>query len=564
MVTRQISNKALIFLIIISFSVSIASISLNNSQRLNFTKNEEQRIPEIALPPLSYGRISQNVSEVYRSFESINFTINAIDFSGANYTKMQISFTNGTIREFNMQFIGDNEFNAIYKPKYNSPLGMQNVSFLIYNETNHLLNSHTTHTNFTINSNFLVTLYNSENQQSSEYYINNTLYAEIMVSNFKTYNFTWNITIVDNLDELVQKDTINFERNIAQFTADLNNETFGKNKFYYVQLNMTDKNFGKKGTAYFPFYVKNNNPIISSSIKLSPQEVFRTDEFTISLNVTDIESKSEDLIPQMYIYDSEGELVIQNLIAFDSNNLFSETFSIPANRPVGKYRVNVTLTDENGGSSSKITYLTVKNNAPEIHSYTINGKNMDQAISIFYGRNLVFSFNVSDIEGVAYVKVALLNENNVWFNITRSYIGTNTETTIRTYDLGDGVWYVYIYVIDTDGTIVSLIDDYDKAPQGIRIIPDIVGYYLPWILLFGGLGFGLLLGVVTTFSYFRAKREPQSITSKTEESVVKKKIIKKREKKRAIKEEPEEKETEELKPEKEKEEIPQRKIKRKL
>ena len=53
-----------------------------------------------------------------------------------------------------------------------------------------------------------------------------------------------------------------------------------------------------------------------------------------------------------------------------------------------------------------------------VHLTILDGQNMDEAISIFYGRNSVFTFNVSDIEEVAYVKVALLSENEEWFNIT--------------------------------------------------------------------------------------------------------------------------------------------------
>lgn len=565
MVTRRVQNKALILFIVMSFFLGFASISLNNSQVINYTQKLEQKMPEIAQPALSYGTISQNATKIYRLFESVNFTINTFNLGDVDNAKMQISFSNGSTKFFDMIFIGNNKFRCEYRPEYNAPLGFQNVSFLVYNDTQ-LINSHTTYTNFTIDTNYMVNLYDELYEISFEYYIEDILNAHIKVWNLSNYDFTWNTTIVDSLDESIQNNTISFERNIVQFTVPLKNETFRKNQFYYIQLNMTDKNLGRKETAYFPFYVRNNQPIIASPINLSPEEVFRTDDFTISFNATDIESKSEDLIPWMYIYDAEGELVRHNRIAFDSNNFFSETFNIPADSPIGKYRVNVTLTDTHGAFSSKVIFLTVKNNAPEIHSYSINGLNMDQTISIFYGRNLVFSFNVSDTEGVAYVKVALLNENNEWFNITRTYIGENTEITIRTFDLIDGIWYVYIYVIDSDGTVISLTDDYDKAPQGIRIIPDIISYYLPWILFFGGISFGLLLGIVAAYSYFKSRGEPQRITPKKKEMSAKKPSTKKKVKAKPSKEEPEKKEIEELKPEKEKEkeEVPQRKIKRKL
>jgi hypothetical protein len=545
-----------------SFFLSFASISLINLQKINLIEIEEPKAPEMALPALPYWAVRQNATEIYRLFESINFTINTFNLgpSDADHATLQISFSNGSTKFFDMNFIGNNKFRREYKPNYNAPLGFQNVSFLVYNTTNQLLNSHTTYTNFTIVTNYIANL------NSSMYYIGDTVYAELLVSNFQTFDFSWNTTIVDSLDELIQNNTVIFDRKIVQLSVHLKNETFRKNRFYYIQLNMTDKNSGRKETAYFPFYVRNNKPLISSSINLSPEEVFRTEDFIISFNTTDIESNSEDLIPWMYIYDAEGALVIQNRIAFDSNNLFSETFNIPANRPIGKYRVNVTLRDPHGAFSSKITYLTVKNNAPEIHSYNINGLNMDETISIFYGRNLVFSFNVSDTEGIAYIKVALLNENDEWFNITRAYTGENTEITFRTFDLIDGIWLVYMYVIDSDGAVTSLTDDYSKAPQAIRIIPDVISYYLPWILIFGGISLGLLVGIVATYSYFKSKVEPQRITPKKKGAPAKKPVSKKKIKTRPSKEELEKKEVEELKSEeeKDKEDVPQRKIKRKL
>ncbi len=562
MVTRRIQKRVIFFFILTGFILSFASISLNNSHLINNTPDNEPLTPELAAQPtpLPYWAITRNTTRVYRLFDTVNITINTFDFPDADYAKMQISFSNGSSKLFDMVNVATNRFNYKYCPNYNAPLGFQNVSFLIYNVTHQLVNTHTTYTNFTILTNYMVNL------NSSQYYIEDTLYAEILVSNFSSYDFTWNTTIVDSLEISNQNDIINFDRNTIQFTVPLLNDTFGKNKFYYIQLNMTDRLSGRRETAYFPFYVRNNKPLISSSINLSPEEVFRTEDFTISFNTTDIESYSEDLIPWMYIYDAEGELVIQNRIEFDSNNLFSETFNIPANRPIGKYRVNVTLTDPHGGFSIKSTYLIVKNNAPEIHSYTINGLNMDEAISVFYGRNLVFSFNVSDVEGLAYVKVALLNANDEWFNITRAYIGENTEITIRTFDLIDGIWYVYLYVIDSDGAVVSLTDDYSKAPQAIRIIPDVISYYLPWILIFGGVSLGLLLGIVATYSYFKSRSEVQRITPKKKEITDRKPVTKKKIKGKPSKEEPEKKEIEEVTPEKEKdkEDMPQRKIKRKL
>jgi hypothetical protein len=542
-----------------SFFLNITYFSLNDSLFSEVNSKDHQSwelfLPKNAQTPLSYGSITRSNSTIYRLFESVNFTIDTFDFTYADNAKMQIMFSNGSIRHYEMIDIGNNEFSYKYTPEYDAPLGFQNVSFLIYNETNQLLNTQTTSTNFTILTNYMVSL------DKAEYYIEDNLNAEIIVSNFKNYDFKWNLTIVDSLNKTIQNEIINLERNLVQFNLPLINDTFNKNQYYYIQLNMTDKNSGTRGSAYYPFYVKNNNPIITSILEISSIEVFRTDEFTISLNATDIETYPENLIADLFIYDSEGEIVIEDTIRFRSENLFSDNYIIPSEAPIGIYQVNATIIDEHGGKISKITSLTVKNNPPKINSYTINGMSMDQKISVYYGRDLVFMFNVSDVEGIAYITVALINENNEWFNITRAYYGENTQIKIRTIDLISGTWFVYIYVIDTDGVVIGLIDDYDKAPQGIAIIPDFITIYLPWVVFFAGLGIGILVGVGIIYGYFKSKI---LVTPKTAQIEPKKPSKKKKSKK--LEKESQKKELEEQIPskEEEKEEISKRKIKRKL
>ena len=570
--SKQYRITIIVFIIIFSFFISLAKISINNLQFLdvnsNYNQNEELFSPEIAYPlkPLPLWAIERNTSRIYRLFESVNFTIDTFDFPDTDYAKCQISFSNGSTRYYNMSSSSINKYSYEYKPAYNAPLGFQNVSFLVYNETDNLINSHTTYTNFTTVTNYLVNL------NSTEYYIEDFLSADLIVYNFSTYDFTWNVTVVDSLDTLTQNDTLNVGKKVVNFAFPLKNETFvKKNHYYYIQLNLTDKNNGKKGTAYFPFYVKNNDPTIDSIIELTVDdltvdELLRTEECTISVNATDIETLSENLECIMAIYNSEGSRIFLESLDFDSENLFSDEFTIPSYNPIGLYRIEVTAKDEHGGSFSKETFLTVKNNAPEIHSYTINGLSMDQYISVLYGRDLIFRFNVSDVEGVSYVKVALFSQNNEWFNITREYIGEDTEITIRTIDLVDGVWYVYFYVIDSDGAIVSLTEDYDKAPQGIRIVSDLISYYLLWILFFAGLTIGILVGVGLIYGYFKTKfRDSQKVISKKKEIHTGKDLSKKRKKSKPSKEKIEEEIEEfEIKKDEEKEETPQRKIKRKL
>jgi len=533
-----------------------------NSPVLTVKVEDKGKIPHNPIladaPPIANWAITQNATSVYRLFESINFTLNTLEYSDVDYTRMQISFTNGSNIDYDMTLVGLNEYHYEYRPEYNAPLGFQNVSFLLYNNTDALLNAHTTYTNFTIKTNYMVIT------NSSEYYIGDDLYAELSVNNFGSYEFGWNITIVNSTIELLQNNIFNLEDDLVQFTFRITNETFHNyvGQTFYIKLNMTNKTLGHKAAAYFPFKVLNSDPTIDeSSITFSLSEIFRTEECEISFNVTDIEDPSQDLDVSMTLEDPEGDFVATIIIDYNTGNNFSKLFSIPAGSPTGKYRITINAEDQNGGVSSFLTFITAKNNLPEIHSYLVNGKSMDEPISILYGNDLIFSFNVSDVEEVAYIKVALIDENNKWYNVSISYTGINTQITIRTIELITGVWYVYIYVVDSDGVTTSLVDDYDLGPQSIRIIPDVLSSFLPWTAFILGTILGILVGVGLVFRHYKSK------FADTQATTQKKKPSKKKKQREEIPKKILEKESEEIKPEEEeveKELSPKRKIKRKL
>lgn len=575
---KQRNSKTLIFFILFAIIINIAVISSNNSQNqnYNFNKDEKPSTPELAAP-LTYSAITKNDTVVYRLFESVNFTVNASLFSDVDHVKMQISFSNGSTQIFNMIPIGGNNYSYEYNPGYKAPLNSQNVSFLIYDIDDQLLNNHTTYTNFTIKGNYMASFRNLNSaESSSEYRIGDTLYAELFISNFSSsgydYDFEdWDLTVVDSDNEATQNNLLDLDSNVNQFTLLIDNTTFRQvNQIYYLKVNMTESNRGKIKAAYFPISIINSNPIFNSTIKFNPEDVFRSEECAISLNASDIETDPEDLIVTMYIYDSEGDLVLEAPIDHVINNSFSDTFTIPWHKPVGKYNVEITVRDENGGSTLKETILNVKNNLPEIHGYQINGKSKDQRISIQYGKNMVFTFNVSDTEGVAYIKIALLNENNEWYNITKAYDGINTEIKVRTVELLTGNWFVYLYVTDTDGAVVGLTDDYSFAPQGIVVLSDIISAYIPWITLFIGLGIGILIGIGGIYKRAKSKfSSSRGISSKKKPKPSKESSKKQKNKVKQIKEEQkeDEKDSEDIAPEKEEEKdelTPTRKIKRKL
>ncbi|GAH53532.1 unnamed protein product, partial [marine sediment metagenome] len=219
--------------------------------------------------------------------------------------------------------------------------------------------------------------------------------------------------------------------------------------------------------------------------------------------------------------------------------------------------------DQYNDTDSHTASLYVENNAPEIHSYSVNGLSMNQSVSVNYGEDLIFTFNVSDVENtIAYITVSLLDPENNWYNISRVYT-PDMNILVRTEESITGVWYVYISVTDIDGATTYLYSDYGLAPQEIRVIPDLLTPILPWIGFAIGVAIGVLVGIGLLYKKFKSKyieskdTAPKKPTSKK----ISKKPKTKPSKKEVVKEEDakvEPQETKEIPKE------PQRKIKRKL
>ena len=130
---------------------------------------------------------------------------------------------------------------------------------------------------------------------------------------------------------------------------------------------------------------------------------------------------------------------------------------------------------------------------------------MNQSVSVNYGDNLIFTFDVSDVEDtIDYITVSLLDAENNWYNISRIYI-PGMKITIRTEELITGVWYVYVSVTDVDGATTYLSRGYGLAPQEISIIPDVLTDVLPWIGFSIGLLIGVLVGVGILYKKFKTK-----------------------------------------------------------
>jgi hypothetical protein len=551
------TRKIAICLFLLSSLIFISVFSGLNFQNKDFTQNREDFVSDLKLSagkPLFYSEISQNDTKIISMFESINFTIDTSRFENVSYTEMQIEYNDNTTAFYDMSKIGTSDnFTIIYTPNYSIPTGLHNVTFSIYDSDDILLNTRQTHTNFTVISNYYSVDFNKE-----QYHRDDFFYAELFVKNVSGYQFNWYSTIVDATDES-QTEIYDAGSSADFISLILTKQDFNSlDMNYYVKIELEDLSTLRTESAYFPFFLANLDPrILENSINLNPNPVLREETCELSFNASDYESHPINITTSVIITDPNGESDSYNTVVNNEDGSFRLNFTIADNKPLGRYEIKIQATDQDNGVNSYIAYLTVQNNRPEINSYTVNGFQMSESVSILYGNDITFEFNVSDVENsIEYVTIGLLNGNGEWFNITRKY-SEDLEITIRSIDLITGTWYVYVTVTDVDGGRVSLTSDYDKAPQEIRIVPDVIGLVLPWITLITGAILGALVGIAIAYNVFRVKQKteepPKEKPSKKTPSIKKKA------------EKPKEEEKEKEKPsEKEEEKSTPRKIKRKL
>jgi len=514
------------------------------------------------IKPLNYSSIYQNATlPINRLFESIYFNVNISGFTGVNSTIMQISYQNNAYANFTMSKLNNDEFEYTYTPEFDAPLGFHRVNFFIFNQTNALLNTHTTYVNFTIISNYIGML------DDLSYSRGDLVYGEFKINDYGSHTFTWDLSLVDNLNESLEDTLFTLGSDLEYFYFELNESFVDSSSMYYVKVSVTDTFYNELNAIYLSFKLLNSIPsIVVNSVDFSSNTVKRDEECTINLNVTDgdmgIDTNPENLSVYITLQDPTGIKGTPLLMTNNDDWTFELTFSVAINKPIGFYQIIFEVYDQFDINSSYIKTLTVENNLPRINGFTVNDLTIEQSISINYGDDIRFKFNVSDVENtITFINVHLLNERNEWFNVSIRYF-ENVELTIRTFDLDSGSWYIYLSVIDADGGLTSLTSDYGFAPKEIRIIPDILSPILPWVALIVGVILGFLAGIASIFTYFKTKyAEPK-------ETVPKKKRPKKKKVKEVTKEEEQKSEVLEEKKESDKEfdekKPLQRKIKRRL
>ena len=580
----------LIFLIFTSAFLGILMITESNQRNdlsitdrsVNKDQLDDNYKPKFSLwtpKAINPESIKKNDTFVLRVLESINFTVNITDFKsgGANHTTITFflpEYPGGEYitKEYNMTKIGSsNNWTYTYTPAYNDSLGFVDVRFNIFNATGPellwlKLNTNEVTANFTIIPNSRVSFYNDE-YVSNEYVKDDTLTAFIMIDSSSDYN--WNISVSDDND--IGKENILFDvgNDIPFFYFDVNN-SFELDRYYYIKINMTKKSTGFNFSEYFHFKVLSTLTLFdTNSIEFIPGSIFRAQIGKVYANVTHVKYgfKPMHINVSLALNDTNGNVIYNQDTINNDDGSFTGTFSIAETRPIGNYRYSLTAKYKDIVVEKISGFITVKNNLPKIDGYEINDYDTDESISVMYGEDLEFDFDVSDIEGVAYISLKLENEEGDDYKITRAY-ESDLEIVIRTAELITGTWDVNVYVTDTDGVTVGLSDDFNQAPQKITIIPDTLSTIFPWVTLVIGIVLGIILSIGISYHIIKSKKT-KSLPKEKKEAKPKKPVretIPRKVKPAPIQEAAAEKEIIKEKPEeKERRTIaPPRKIKRRL
>ena len=417
--------------------------------------------------------------------------------------------------------------------------------------------------NFTIISNSMVGF-----TEKNEYHRNNVLIAHL---GYLGNDFSWLIQVSNDTDIFREKISFNVGTNITTISFPINSSFAQENKFYYIKVNLTKISKNINFAEYFYFKVLSpESLIVSSTIKFTPTQVYRTQACSLYLNVSQNDLIIENIDVSLNLIDTNGINLPTTYLTNNNDGTFRGGFNVAATKPIGSYRYTL-IAEYNGDNFDEYTsYIKILNNPPLIDSYEINNFDTDERISVLYGEDLDFEFDVSDIEGIAYVTILLINEDDDEYEISKEY-EDDLEMTVRTAELITGTWDIYVSVTDIDGVSVNLDDDFDKAPQRFTIIPDIIGGIFPWVTLF----IGIILGTIVSYGIIYYLKKPK-YKPEVEKELIPRKIkperklkpekIPKKAKPTPIEREPVSKEITEEKPEKKEPRkiTPPRKIKRRL
>jgi hypothetical protein len=289
---------------------------------------------------------------------------------------------------------------------------------------------------------------------------------------------------------------------------------------------ISDSDGGSSTTSAY-FTLENNAPVITSynvnfPDDLNPDRILReTEEFGLSVNVSDVEVLPDDINLRVKLTDESGNFYWRSgSMERSSPWHFVGNISVGDDYTLGEYTCLIeayeVINTVDYYTNTSFTF-TVGNNLPvgENITYTINGNiPTDFGLRIKEFEDITFAINVTDvdIEGIEFIRIHLISPDGEEFiypflNDEDNYI----EYTISAKDLAYGQWITWIYVVDFDGAEVHALLSYS-----FDVLPEKFTSYLPWIMLIIGavIAFGVSMAVLGT-RYINLKRNFDNLLSRS-------------------------------------------------
>jgi hypothetical protein len=444
-------------------------------------------------------------------------------------TQKNITLSNASVSSL---WIGE------YIPSISDPLGQVNISIMMMNgEIIDNPDELGLDGSFIIENN-LPSIGVSMNITNREIYREEILKFDFTPSDVEDYlvNLTWNIAIYNKTGSTTPVTTLlNNVSNILsyEFIIPASYQT----GIYYVKATVwdTENDFS---IITHDFTILNYAPVIDAyrfenleGVDISAEQitVLRNSTITLKMNVSDADYHSGfDLLmqiiakdpttgDQLFFADYDDISLTNDDWNFTRNITFNSDFS------VGLTELTVIIFEEDNKSiqSTIIQKILIKNNAPTITEYLINGMSPSEAKLFNEGELLLFTFVVSDVEeSIRYIEVSLsyINEtsgNTQYFNYSIPYVGESTTLSIRAVDLPTGTYTVYIFVFDEATSTKSAI-----AYQ-FEIVIENSFQSITWLMFGVGIILGGAIALGIGYSFFRGGSFIKSPSIETDQKLKK-------------------------------------------
>lgn len=252
------------------------------------------------------------------------------------------------------------------------------------------------------------------------------------------------------------------------WTAIYNFTKFNKTGTWFPYIKVTDKDNAtvllKPNTN---ITVANHPPDATTNLAMKNltqfevTSILRNTTIQLLANATDLDAAYpiSNLTLYACLKAPNGAIIYQKKMTYNNNSKqWIYNFTPAVTDAIGNWTYYVSVWDEvNAHTNSSIKlFLKIQNNIPLINTVNVN----PTGGILNFGEPLRISGAVSDIEGLSYIRVNIIDEKGKTINLTQSLTGTTSLFNIQfneaSYEnLTDGTWNITIQLYDKDGNFTG-------------------------------------------------------------------------------------------------------------